>query len=264
MHIATPDGQALHVVDRGAGTPILLVHGFPLDHTMWRGQIDDLSQTFRVIAPDLRGFGESGVAETDTLTMDRHANDLHALLDALNITEPVVLCGLSMGGYVAFRFLETCAERLQALVLCDTRPAADAPEGAETRKRMAAEVLRDGPQPALDAMLPKLVSKKTMAERPGVLERLREIIVGTDRRSIAAALHGMAQRPDSTPLLSGISVPTLVVCGEEDALTPAYVMRAMAGKIPGAQYVEIPAAGHMAPMEDPATVNAAIRAFLER
>lgn len=263
MNVSLPDGTPLHVEDRGRGLPVLFVHGFPLNHAMWQGQIEELSQSCRTIAVDLRGFGGSGGAEADLLTMDRFADDLHALLAAMEIAEPVIFCGLSMGGYVAFRFVEKHADRLRGLILCDTRPGADNEEGVKNRRQLAEKVLRSGPEFAVAAMLPKLVSEKTNAERPQVIEQLRQMILQTDRSSIAAASLGMAQRPDSTPLLPRIAAPALVLCGREDTLTPPNVMRDMAGRMPHSQFVEIPQAGHMAPLEDPPAVNAAIREFLQ-
>ena len=261
MPITLPDGHSLNVETRGEGPPLLLVHGFPLNHTMWSDQLADLASDFRLVAPDLRGFGQSGVVTDESITMDRFADDLNDLLDALDIDEPVIYCGLSMGGYIGFRFVEKYADRLRGLILCDTRPEADSEQAVRNRHGLAKKVLRAGTETAIEAMLPKLVSDKTNAENPGVVERLQTMIANTPRESIAAALCGMAERPDSTPLLSQIKVPTLVICGEEDILTPPDVMRAMADRIPASRYVEIPQAGHMAPMEDPIAVNAAIREF---
>jgi len=262
MDIRLPDEQVLGVEDRGGGTPILFVHGFPLNRTMWAGQIEELAHSFRVIAPDLRGFGESG-GDSDVLTMEQFADDLNALLEALHITEPVCLCGLSMGGYIAFRFAEKYAARLRALILCDTRSGPDSEEAVKNRRQLAEKVLRSGPETAVTTMLPKLVSERTRTDRPEIVERLREMILQTDRRSIAAALHGMAARPDSTPLLGEIHVPALLLCGTEDVLTPPGVMQEMAERLPHAQFVEIPETGHMAPLEDPAAVNREIRRFLD-
>ena len=256
------NGHELHVFDRGEGSPILFVHGFPLNHTVWQGQLDEFATINRVIAPDLRGFGNSGVTE-GTVTMEQFADDLNLLLDALNIIEPITYCGLSMGGYIGWQFVRKYPDRLKALILCDTKAAADTPEGVKTRKNMARKVLLFGLKSAVRTMLPTLVSEKTNAERQDVLEKLREMIMSTKRKSIAAALRGMSERPDSTELLAKINVPTLAIVGSEDSLIPPAEMRQMAETIPDARFVEISDAGHLAPMEEPQTVNAAMGRFLE-
>lgn len=255
---------SLNVVDEGHGPPILLVHGFPLDHTMWRGQISDLSRNFRVLAPDLRGFGTSSPITGDAavVTMAQFADDLAALLSALQVTEPVTLCGLSMGGYIAWQFAARHADKLAHLILCDTKAAADTKEGAEGRQKLAAKVLTEGSQVAAEAMLPKLFSKRSLDSQAEGVEATRQVILHTSPPAIAAALRGMAAREDFTSRLMTMSIPTLVLCGAEDVITPASEMRTMAASIPNAEYVEIPAAGHMAPLEAPAAVNQAVRKFL--
>lgn len=257
------DGIQLNVFVEGAGLPIVFVHGFPLDHTMWRGQLDTFSKTHRVIAPDLRGFGRSDVTE-GTVTMQRFADDLAAVLDALHVDEPISLCGLSMGGYVAFRYVSQYGRRLRSLILCDTRAGADSPEQIENRRKLAQTVRDLGTEPVAKAMLPKLVSAHTTTHRPDVLERLRQMILANQPAGIAAASLGMAARPDSTVLLSRIPVPTLLLVGDEDTITPADEMRDMADRIPEARFITIPQAGHMAPMENPEAVNTAIEEFLKR
>jgi 3-oxoadipate enol-lactonase len=273
-------GTNLCYIDQGRGLPLLLVHGFPFDHTMWSGQIDVLSRQYRVIAPDLRGFGLSqkgdksnflkqpGDSSAQTcpgsisVTMDQFADDLAAMLDALGVNEPVVFCGLSMGGYIAFQFWRKYAERLRGLILCDTRAVADTPEGAAARQVMADRVLAEGPGLLSESMLPRLLAESTWRERPEVVEALRRTMMGNSPEGIAAAARGMAERPDMTPALKKIHCPTLVVVGEEDANATPIEMRGIAEAITGAKCVEIPAAGHISPLENPAAVNAAILDFL--
>lgn len=256
------NGTEISYVDRGTGVPLLLVHGFPLDHTMWVGQIDGLSGgQCRVIAPDLRGFGRSP-ARDDKVTMEQFADDLAALLDGLGICEPVVLCGLSMGGYVAFQFWLKYAARLRGLILCDTRAAADTPEVAAGRLVMADRLLREGPSPLVESMAPRLFAESTCRQRPEVVEGLRRVMMGTHPRGIAAAARGMAVRPDMTPSLGQIRCPTLVIVGQNDVISPSAEMRGIAEAIPGARFIEIPIVGHMAPLENPAAVNVAIGEFL--
>lgn len=258
-------GANLCCLDEGRGLPLLLVHGFPLDHTMWSGQIDVLSRQYRVIAPDLRGFGCSrseGVSPGIRVTMDEFADDLAAMLDVLGVNEPVVFCGLSMGGYIAFQFWRKYAERLRGLILCDTRAAADTPEGAAARRGMADRVLAEGPGPLVETMLPRLLAECVRLGRPEVVETLRRTMMATSPQGIAAATRGMAERPDMIAALKEVRCPTLVVVGEEDSVSPPGEMRGIAEAIVGAKFVEIPAAGHMSPLENPAAVNAAILDFL--
>src|SRR5262245_6207303 len=198
----------LHVVERGQGKPLLLVHGYPLDHSMWRGQLDELADACRVIAPDLRGFGASD-ATAGTVTMEQMADDLAGLLDALQVREPIVFCGLSMGGYVAWQFARKHRSRLAGLILCDTRAAADAPEAAAGRRKTAERVLTEGPGFVAETLLPKLFAPATFARQPPIVEATRQVILRTKREGIAAALHGMADRPDVRLTLSGIDVPAL-------------------------------------------------------
>jgi 3-oxoadipate enol-lactonase len=256
-------GATLAVLDEGAGEPVVFVHGFPLDHTMWQGQIDVFSQRYRVLATDLRGFGASDV-RGETATMEDFADDLAAMLDALDVRGPIALCGLSMGGYIAFRFAAKYASRLRSLILCDTRAAADSPEAAANRLKMAEQVLSEGAEVAANAMLPKLFGPRTVADRPELPAATRRVIESTKPAAIAAAQRGMAARPDSTALLPQIRVPTLVVVGEDDVISPPAEMRAIAAAIPGAEFVIVPDAGHMAPLENPAAFNAALEKFLKR
>jgi 3-oxoadipate enol-lactonase len=251
----------LNAIDRGKGTTLVLVHGYPLDHTMWQGQIDGLAGVCRVIAPDLRGFGASEVVP-GTATMQQMADDVAALLDALGVETPVAFCGLSMGGYVAWQFALRHRSRLAKLVLCDTRAIADSPEASQSRRQTAAKVLAEGSAVAADALLPKLFAPETQREQPQLVENTRQVILRTDPQGIAAALLGMAERPDVSGQLASLDVPALVLCGEHDAIAPPDEMRQIAAALPRGQFVLIPAAGHMAPLERPQAANAAIREFV--
>jgi 3-oxoadipate enol-lactonase len=256
------DAATLVVHDAGKGSPLLFVHGFPLDHTQWSGQLPVFAQTHRVLAPDLRGFGGSE-ASSDTMTMEQFADDLAAMLDVLQIAEPVTLCGLSMGGYIAFQFARKHAAKLKALVLCDTKAVADTPEGAETRRKMAEQVVISGTGGVADAMLPKLVAPSTKDRHPEVIEAVRGMIAAASPAGVAAAQRGMAARPDSSEMLSQIAVPTLVIVGEDDAIASVEEMRKIAAAIPGAQFRVIPEAGHLSPLENSAAFNAALREFVD-
>jgi 3-oxoadipate enol-lactonase len=257
---------ALNVAEAGTGQPMLLVHGFPLNHSMWAGQMEGLASDCRVIAPDLRGFGQSpfvpGSAADGAVTMEDYADDLAALLDARDVRVPVVLCGLSMGGYIAWQFWRRHAARLAALILCDTKSSADTAEAAGARRQMAERVLKEGAAVAAEAMLPKFFARSTVERQPALVESMRQAILATLPEAIAAAQRGMAQRADVTGWLKAIDVPALVLAGAEDVISPPAEMRAMAAAMPQARFVEVPEAGHMAPLEQPNAVNQAVREFL--
>lgn len=262
VHRVSLGEVTLHTVELGQGRPVLLVHGFPLSHRMWAEQLEPLAARYRVIAPDLRGFGASDVSPPGTVRMEQMADDLAHLLDALGVAGPVTLVGLSMGGYIAWQFWKRHRARLAALVLCDTRAAADSEEVARGRGALAARVLRDGSAVLIDAMLERLVAPQTPSERPAVVEALREMILTTPPEGAAAALRGMALRVDASGWLPQIDLPALFLVGQHDAISPPAEMRAMAQATPGAQFVEIAEAGHLAPLESPEACNAAMLEFL--
>ena len=261
MHTVHVDGSDLKVLDRGAGSPILFVHGFPLDHTMWQPQIETFSSTHRVIVPDLRGFGGS-TATPGTVSMEQFADDLAAVLDSLKVDEPVTLSGLSMGGYVAWQFWRKYAARLRGLVLCDTRAQPDSPEAAKNRYTTAEKALKDGPAVVADAMLPKLFSEPSTQRIPEIIQSQRRVMLAATPDGIAAALRGMAERADARPWLASIRVPTLVIVGSADTISPPAEMREIAGAIAGSQFVEVPGAAHLPTLEQPEAVNVALRKFL--
>lgn len=256
------NGVHLAVYEAGEGEPLLFVHGFPLSHEMWQPQLEEFAKSHRVIAPDLRGFGSSDVTG-GTVTMERFADDLRDLLDALGVPEPVTFCGLSMGGYIAWQFARKHPGRLRRLILCDTKAAADSDEARENRKRMVETALTRGAAAVADAMDEKLFARITRSERPGVVAAVRRMMEGTDPEGIAAALRGMSERPNMSEFLEKIEVPTLLIVGVEDALTPPSEMKRVAIAIMNSQLVQIPDAGHLAPLENPEPVNSAIRRFLE-
>lgn len=254
------NGIRMQVLDQGSGQPVLFVHGFPLDHSMWTHQIAEFSKTHRVIAPDLRGFGRSEVTP-GTVTMQQFADDLSELLRVMKVSESVVLCGLSMGGYIAFQFAKYHREQLKALILCDTKAAADSEEARQTRLKMADLVTRSGTGILAETMPAKLFAAKNIGSEADTATR--EVIRRANPLGVAAAQLGMAARPDVTSQLAAIDVPTLVIVGEEDVITPPAEMEGVSKQIANSRYVLIPGAGHMAPLEDPRPVNAAMREFLE-
>lgn len=253
----------LAVHDAGQGKPVVLLHGFPLEHSMWEAQIEALSKSQRVLAFDLRGFGQSDVAP-GTATMAQMADDVAAALDALQVAEPAVVCGLSMGGYVAWQFWARHRPRLAALVACDTRAVADTDEAKANRYQLVERILADGADAAWQAMHTKLFGEQTIKQRPELVERSRQAAARNSPEGLAAALRGMAERESMSQRLAEIDVPTLVLVGEHDAISPPAEMEGIAGQIAGAEFVVIPQAGHLAPLENPGAVNQALRAFLAK
>ncbi len=257
------NGFRMAYQDIGAGAPVLLVHGLPLTGEMWQPQIEELSRHFRLIVPDLRGLGQSaaGVSPVGITTMEAFADDLVDLLDGLGL-EKVAYVGLSMGGYIAFAFYRKYAARLNALLLCDTRSGPDTPEGRVGRYQMIEKVKQVGAKAAVEVMVPRLFAPATYQNNPALVAHLTEMIERQTPAGIIAAASGVAIRPDSTPLLSGISVPTLVIAGEHDVITPSAEATEMAAKIPGARLVIIPQVGHMSNMEDAGLFNQIVINFL--
>jgi 3-oxoadipate enol-lactonase len=261
QHVRIGDIELAVTTQGHQGHPLLLVHGFPLDHTIWQPQIDFFVDHCRVIAPDLRGFGRSGVT-AGTVTMEQMADDLNALLGALNVTDKVIFCGLSMGGYISWQFWRKYQQRVLAMIMCDTRALPDTAEGATGRRKLAAGTLKDGSSAAANAMLPKFFASNTKDNQPDLVERVRAMMERNSPAGIAAALEGMAVRPDARDLLPTIGVPALVVVGEQDSISTVAEMREIADAIPDAGWVVVPDAGHLAVVENPAVVNEAIAEFI--
>ena len=245
----------------GNGIPLLLIHGFPLDRTLWAAQTRGLADMARVIAPDLRGFGESGLPG-GAATMDTYADDLRGLLDALGVKNAVV-AGLSMGGYIAFAFYRRNPARVRGLILANTKAGPDSPEGKQGRDENAALARAQGAGAVGDKMLPKMLTPKTAAERPAVAKAARAMMARQSVDAVVAALMAMRDRPDSTPTLAEIAAPTLIVTGAEDTLIPPKESEAMRDAIRGARLVSIPGAAHLSNFEAPDAFNAAVREFLK-
>src|SRR5437588_3420007 len=249
--------------DHGIGHPLLFLHAFPLNRSMWSGELTTLLQEerqFRLVAIDWRGFGESDIT-TGISTMEQFADDVAGLMDELGMQD-AILCGLSMGGYAAFAFLRKYPQRLKGLILADTRPGADTAEGRANRENVARLVLSEGTGAIADLQLPKLISENTRQYHPEVEARIRQMINAATPQGIAAASRGMAQRVDSTDLLPTIAFPTLVLAGEQDALTPPNVAQEYASSIPNAQFVVIPNGGHLSNLEQPEAFLQALSGFL--
>jgi 3-oxoadipate enol-lactonase len=247
----------------GTGIPLVFLHAYPLSKCMWSETKKKISQNFRVITVDLPGFGATPL-QNSTSTMDDMASELIRTLDELKISEKIILIGVSMGGYVCFSFLRKAAERLRGLVLVSTRAGADSEEGRQGRFRTIGIVEKEGLDPLIETIVPKLLGKTTLAENPSVVEWVRSEIKKANPASVCAALRGMAARLDSTDLLSKISVPTLVVSGEDDAFIASSEMKGMAEKIPGARFELISKAGHLPNLEKSVEFNDVFSHFLKR
>jgi len=243
-----------------ARPPVVFLHGFPLDSTMWEHQLQSLSTAgHRVVAPDFRGFGRS--LSQDPFTLESLADDVHSLLGPIGAA-PCALVGLSMGGYVALAFARKYPQDLRALVLVDTKAEADSDDAKRGREKMIELARTAGAKGVADQMMPKMLAADSAA-RPQVAGRLRAIMEACPPKTIQHALAAMRDRPDRTGELGSIKVPALVIVGDADAITPPDVAASMAGRIPGAKLATIRGAGHMSPMEQPEQVTAALRSFIQ-
>lgn len=250
--------MSLSYTDRGEGIPVVLMHGFPLDRRMWDTQVAELSSSRRVIAPDLAGFGQS--QSDEPFTMESQADAVHALLDELGAL-PCVLAGLSMGGYIALAYACKYPADLRGLMLVDTKAEGDSAEQKQGRQKMIELVRARGSKAVAEQMLPRMLAPDTPQKRPVVAQALRSIMEACPPKTIEHALVAMRDRPDRSPNLPSISVPTLIIVGDADSITPVPVAEQMQKQIPNAQLVVIKGAGHMSPMEQPAQVNRAMGGF---
>lgn len=248
--------------DVGTGPPVVLIHGYPFNRSLWNEQAEALSGKYRVVTPDLRGFGESDSSE-GPVTMNRMAQDVAQLMDQLEITGAVI-GGLSMGGYVALAFCKQFPSRVKALVLADTRAQADTEEGKQARFQQAEKALSEGMAGIADAMLPKLLTPDTVSKRPEVVKRVRDMMLKTKPQGAASALLGMAERDDQSEFISTINVPTMILVGREDAITPVADSEKMQSKIAPSRLVVIENAGHVSNLEQTGHFNFALSRFLER
>lgn len=245
--------------ERGSGPTLLLVHGFPLDSSMWIEQLKGLAKIRTVVAVNLRGHGYTQIDKADGFSMDLFADDLAATIDDLG-QQQVDLCGLSMGGYVAMAFLRRHPEKVRTLILADTKAEPDTDEGKAGRDKVAALVREQGMEPLADMLIDKMLSPDADdAHRAS----LRRMFLSTPQETAAADAEAMRDRPDSTSDLAGITVPVLWIHGEQDQMMPIDGARATAEKIPGVTFAAIPGGGHMSPMENPQAANTAMTEFLK-
>jgi len=267
-HTVSVNGTNLAVETCGSGLPLVLLHAFPLDHRMWRGVLP-LADHLRLIIPDQRGFGESVGTDESTpgpASIEQLAEDVIGLLDALHVSEPAVIAGVSMGGYVAQQVAAHHPDRVHSLILCDTKFAADTPEARAGRDDLAARVGRVGQRILAEAMIPNLLAKAptvdTPAKRNAVEQLLHEMITRQPVATIQAALAALGQRPDMTAAMQQCDLPVLLVCGAEDTITPPAVMQAMEELLPRGRLLVVPEAGHLVPLEVPEIFCEAVLAFL--
>jgi len=251
-------GKRVGIDIRGAGVPLILIHGFPLNRTMFDPQLEALSSATRVITFDVPGVGES---ESGPVSMDNIADLTAAILTQQGIDKAVV-GGVSMGGYASFAFARRHPKRLLGLVLADTRAAPDSDTAKEVRREMARIVEEDGAMAAAERMVPGWFGPTTLQGRPELIRRVRDLVEAAPTDTIVRMLQALADRPDATPALSNIQVPTLVISGEEDPMIPPAEMAAWAALIPDARHVVIPATGHLPNLEDAPAFNRAVTDFL--
>ena len=255
------DHAGLSYADRGVGETIVLVHAFPLNREMWAEQEVALAADYRILTTDVFGFGGSNLPEGGW-SVDSYAERLAEMLDELKITGPIVLGGLSMGGYVALAFARKYPERLRGLILADTRADADSPETKANRDKSIAAMATQTSADLIEQMMPKMLSETTRNTKPAVVARVRELASKQSREGVIAGLKALRDRPDSTTSLKDFQFPVLVIVGAEDAATPPALAEAMVKELPNATLEVIPDGGHLSNLEMPEAFTAAMTRWL--
>ena len=259
QYIQRADAKVAYEV-RGSGPPIFLLHPFPTNHHFWDSTSPSLELRYRLIVPDLRGHGESSVGKG--ASMAHHAEDVFQICRENDIKQAAFV-GVSIGGYVLFEFWRRYKEIAALLVLSNTRAQADSEETRTARLKSADDVEKNGTASFLDGMVPKLLGETARRNRPDIVNRARAMMDATSRDGLAGVQRGMAARPDSVEMLPGISIPTLIIRGQEDTLIPAQDAELMHSKIAGSQLFAIAQAGHYAPMEKPQEFLKVLRSLLD-
>ena len=247
--------------DSAAMPTLVLLHAFPLDRTMWEPQLAGLAGKARILAVDLPGFGESP-ATPAPLTVDSAADAVADFLVTIGFAGRVVVGGLSMGGYVAMAFARRHPDRLAGLILADTKSEPDDDTARQGRAKMIALANEAGPASVIEQMLPRLLSESTRMEQPEVVDSVRQIASRQSAVAVVAALTALRDRPDATPGLDTVTVPTLILVGEHDSVTPPPLATSMGERVRGSRVVVIPGAGHLSNLENPEAFNTAVSAFL--
>ena len=259
--IALLDDLEIGYDDGGSGMPVLFVHGFPHDRTLWTPQLQGMTAQARVLAVDLRGFGETSVAPP--FSMDQYADDLVGFMNTLHLDRAVV-AGLSMGGYVAFAMWRRHPNRIRGLVLANTRAGADSEEARQKRRHLMTVAREEGSVAIADAMLTGMLGKTTRARRPDIVNEVHRMISSAPVDGVIGALQAMIDRPDSNETLETIDVPVLVVAGDEDAIIPIEEVRSMQAATRGSSLEVIAGAGHLSNLERPAAFNHVVSEFLAK
>lgn len=250
--------------DIGQGRPMVFIHGYPLNRAIWTPQVEHLSKRYRLILPDLRGHGDSE-ATPGPYTMDLLADDLTSLIQALHIRQPVILCGLSMGGYVALAFARRHPELLAGLILTATHAGADTETGKENRRKaIAAAQKACGNGPAIESMLPKLLAPATYHEKPQLVQHVRQIMEKTSLAGVVNAQLGMIERPDSYETIASLEVPGLMVYGDQDQIIPEDAAVRTGASFADGSIAAIKGAGHLLNMEKPGEFNQILSDWLDR
>ncbi len=249
-----------YITDSGAGTPVVLLHAFPLNCDIWSEQHRDLP--FRVVSFDLPGFGrDTGLPEADS--MSAYCDVLFSLLDAFSL-DRVVLGGCSMGGYIAMEAMRHNPDRFSGFILANTRAGGDSEEAKANRQTQAADTLENGPLQLITAMREKLVGESTKKDNPALQDKLTSMMQSASPAGIASALRAMAARPDSTETLRSLHKPVCIIAGEEDQLIPASEARIMNEAVAGSELHIVESSGHLTCLEQPARFNEAVSGFISR
>jgi 3-oxoadipate enol-lactonase len=245
----------------GDGPPVILLHPFPVHHEFWLPVAESLSTRYRLVLPDLRGHGASGIGEGPA-TMQKHVADLARVMDNAKVDRAPII-GVSIGGYAIFEFWRKFRGRVAAIGLCNTKAPADAPEARSGRLQAARDVLEHGTEPFFESMISKLFGKSTRENRPDLVDGALRMMRKMSPEDIAQVQRGMAERPDSMETLKTIDIPTLIITGDEDIMTGANEADLMRQRIPGSQMRVIPKAGHYSPWEQPQEAAQLLRSFLD-
>ena len=263
MAIAKKETLNLHFEERGSGLPILLIHGFPLSGRMWTAQLEKLSKSARVLVPDMPGFGDSPIRESAP-SVDQYAEDCLAVLDALDIMEPAVIGGLSMGGYIALAAARLVPMRIRGLILVSTRAGADSTEGKAGRDKTIAQVKERGASVVAESMYPKLLSPESYQSKPAIAAELQEIMKEVTPDGVVGALTAMRDRQDSTNLLPNLHMPVLIIHGKDYQVIPHAEAEAMSKAIPHNDLHLLDKAGHLPNLEQPEEFDRIVGKFLTK